>query len=326
MVRYIVAVLLLMVMAAFTVAQCVNGRCSVPTTEPSWPVTGPVRSPSLAPEMQPPVMQHPVSQPPVFAPRYQWVKVPENSDQEALLEYGKQIGCWSLSGAYYRSLNADGSWGEKENQTPDGYWSRPSPAKTPRPMVGQNPEFNFGMDYTPGEKPRYSLCDGGKSKDITRRRAMALVEGPNASDIPDDSKKFRVTVIGSKEARTKAISDIGEKLSVGTKDQVIVCQYAPDSVLVKKLKLVTDGSPAVTLQAPDGQVLGRNLDGTWDVTRVEAIEEKVKSYDPSKDPDLKVEPKADPSKPLNLSQVPAWGWGLGGLGVLALLLLRKKGD
>lgn len=309
--------------------QCPGGRCAAtPSYAPA--IAGWVPTLPQAPHLSPSFNSFQVTAP---VERYRWVAVPGNDDQEALLEHGKQIGCWSKSGAYYRALNADGSWGPKAYRTPDGYWSRPvvgvksAPAHPKKKMEdlvnAESTKPNFGMNYKPAG-PKYTLCEGGKHKDIDRRAAMSLVDNtPSASDIPDDSKKFRLVFVGKKEDRTRALSDC-EKLSEHIKSKVILHAYDPDSPIAKQMALVNDGKPTVYLQAPDGQILGRNLDGTWDTSRVEAIEETVKNYDPAKDADLRLRPKVIPNPIPDVSQIPGWVWGLAG-GGLVLLLMRKKG-
>jgi hypothetical protein len=176
------------------------------------------------------------------------------------------------------------------------------------------------MDYRP-KSVKYTFSDQhGVSREISRAKALQLVDGPTEADIPDDSKKFRLVLIGSKDARQKALAD-AQTLPGEVKDKLLVHAYDASSPLVSQRKMVSTGQPTAYLLAPDGKVLGRNLDGTWSSSRMQAVEQQVKNYDPTKDPDLAPKQPA-PISPV--SSIPGWAWAAGGLALVLLLASKRK--
>ena len=105
-----------------------------------------------------------------------------------------------------------------------------------------------------------------------------------AGEIPDDSKKLRVTLIGNKADRDRVAAEVKQV----EPDKTLLWSVPADHFSLHDLQK-KDGSPTVYVQAPDGKVLHRQDDGRDAAT---AIRKAVKGYDPAKDPDLR---KNDPA-------------------------------
>lgn len=199
---------------------------------------------------------------------------------------------------------------------------------TPAPSASEPVTQNFGIDIEKLKeqtRPRYTLGD----REVTREEALAAVEAP---EIPDESNKLRLVVIGSETDRKRVLSDLESYPGLQKlKDSVVVNAYPAGSVVLKHKGFVVDGSPSIYLLAPDGKVLGRNLDGQYHGPAVltAAIEQaQGKPYDPNKDPDLKPKPPEPkqpdqfPARPFDPGQLPGWVWLA--LGAGAFLWLNSR--
>ncbi len=150
---------------------------------------------------------------------------------------------------------------------------------------------------------------GGRA--VGRDEALQTVR---AAALTDDSRKPRLTVIGSPDERKKAL----EALPADIKDRWLVKEYAPDHWAVRGAGFKAEGHPTVYLQAPDGKVLHRQDDAD---KLAEAVRKADPAYDPSKDPDLR-KPKA-PDRPAAPDQQHPWaGWVVAGCVGLAALLWK----
>jgi hypothetical protein len=159
--------------------------------------------------------------------------------------------------------------------------------------------------------PREEYRVGGQL--VSRDQALKALQ---VGALADDSRKLRLTVIGSPEERKKALAG----LPADVKDRCLVKEYAPDHWAVKGAGFKADGHPAVYVQAPDGKVLHRQDDGD---KLAEAVRKADPAYDPAKDPDLR-KPKA-PDKPAPTPDNPPqpWaGWVVAGCVALAALLWK----
>lgn len=119
-------------------------------------------------------------------------------------------------------------------------------------------------------------------------KSKLKIRNPVTSDIeiPDDSKKLRVTVIGGVATRAKAVEDITD-----AKLDVVLWQCSKDhwslaDTETGKPAFKNDGSPTIYVQAPDGKVLHRQDD---DKGVVGAIRKASKDYKFENDPDLRKE-------------------------------------
>lgn len=191
-------------------------------------------------------------QPVVASVSYQWVTGTVGDEHRVYLyRNGVQIGGYDLTERIYRPFDGV-NWG----------------VKCDPPIVP--PEANYGVDTAKlHASPVYSVNGVQVSKDA----AYQAVEG-----LTDDSRKLRVTVIGSKEAREPVAKEIAAALP-----DVAVRDYDPSAWELKP-GFVTTGNPTIYAQAPDGKVLHRQ-DDPADV--VSAIRKAKESYDPKKDPDLR---------------------------------------
>jgi hypothetical protein len=135
---------------------------------------------------------------------------------------------------------------------------------------------------------------------VSREEALKALQ---AGQLTDDSKKPRLTVIGSAEERQKVLAGLPAEV----RDRFLVKDYAPDHWAVKGAGFKTDGHPTVYVQAADGKVLHRQDDGEG---VVEAVRKADPNYDPRKDPDLRKAPQpAPPPAPAPApAEVPAWVW------------------
>jgi hypothetical protein len=161
---------------------------------------------------------------------------------------------------------------------------------------------NFGLDLThlpSGKEPHYRL--GG-----TPCRKCDLM----AAMVEDDSAKLRLTIIGSKAERSRALAAFPPEAS-----RYLVKAYAPSDWAVERAGFKTDGHPTIYVQASDGTVLHRQ-DTFSDAKQVaEALRKADPSYDPAKDPDVTKDLSLDALKQL-LAKVPLSRWLIGGMVLL----------
>lgn len=334
-------------------AQCWGGSCGAGSAPSFVPYYAPVFRPASEPV-------------------YSWRAIPGAPTQFALMRDGRQIGAWCVKYRYYRAIEG-GEWGPSRKSPPNYAPALPAvqngcaagcscteceescPCRSGGRACGgsgcscivgaagaqnhqveqakEGPPKLFGVDrdHWKQDGPRYVLHGQHGSRTISREQALQAVE----SEIPDDSGKLRLVVIGQTPDRQRVL-DGTAGLSTPVRDRLLVQAYEPANPLVKERKLVTDGAPTVYLLSPRGTVLGRNLSGRWEAGMVGAVEQLVADYDPARDPDLVPKPpepkKPDPVKPdepkkpapFTLDQIPGWAWGALITGALALLLFRVQ--
>lgn len=145
------------------------------------------------------------------------------------------------------------------------------------------------------------------------RESTGEISAPT-DKIPDDSKKLRVTVIGSRDARRGVVDAVNAEPNVASR--VSLWSVEPDHWSLRDSEtgepvFRTTGTPTVYVQAPDGKVLHRQDDPKGVVG---AIRKTLKPYNPDLDPDVRK--TVSPTKPGN---VPVSGFGpllaMAGLGV-----------
>ena len=237
---------------------------------------------------------------------------------------------------------ADGSWGRH----PDGYWWRYKPAAPPAPAeagcdcgfgcdCGGEPcecappaapakiaaEDNYGLDTSElGKRGRYTISDGKGRRSVTRERAVESVQ----AGIPDDGKHMRLLVVGTDAERKAVLDDLERSPALAPWKGRLVVQSRPEDALTREHK-VPSGHPSILVQAPNGQVLARNLDGKYQGADALArgLEAAAKRYDPSKDVDLWQPGNAPAPAP---GPAPSGGvawqvWALAALGAAAVFLL-----
>jgi hypothetical protein len=147
-------------------------------------------------------------------------------------------------------------------------------------------ETNFGLSWAKLTGEQKITMNG---HEITMQHAMSVMDG----QIPDDSKKLRLVVIGTPEHR-KPVQDAYLKMDQEFKDRVAPWFVAHDHYSLKDTTTgetiyVASGKPTVYLQCPTGKVLHRQDDFTG-FGDFEAIRKAVKEYDAKKDPDLRKSP------------------------------------
>lgn len=193
------------------------------------------------------------------------------------------------------------------------------------------PEQNFGLDiqkmnegcgcHGKGKCPSKYHLNG---KEVSRAQAFQALK---EADIPADSGKRRLTVIGSEEDRAKVLSDLKTHPSLAKyKDSLVIQSYPREAPLIKEVGFEVNGKPSICLQSAKGEVLARNLDGSYPGPDklAAALRRTDPSYDPKKDPDIVPPPLGLPALPFDPANIPPLAYVLGGGGAL-LLLTRKKG-
>lgn len=144
------------------------------------------------------------------------------------------------------------------------------------------------QDAPPATAPAVPNCKGVDASKLTGRRFEINGQKVSMGDIPDDSAKPRVTVIGS-DADRKKVTDAIKSSNIAGK--VSLWSVEPSHWSLRdsdggEPRFKTDGKPTVYVQAPSGKVLHRQDDwqGPQDVG---AIRKAIKGYDASLDPDLR---------------------------------------
>ncbi len=173
-----------------------------------------------------------------------------------LFDKGKQIGGYSYSGGYWRDYDYKANtWGEKV------FCAREDVPK----YIGKRPAPVTGLDWDKiGNRSKVELhSKDGTTKEISREEAIERMRPTEAGkdDIPDDSKKFRLTIIGT-PAERKPVMDAWAQVEPAIRDRVVTWCVAPDHHSLKEsdsgqLRFKNDGKPTIHLTAPDGQSLHR---------------------------------------------------------------------
>jgi hypothetical protein len=249
----------------------------------------------------------------------QWRTSPEIPDEAQLYRGGVQIGSWCFSEQYYLPIIGN-QWGQKQDKAPIA----PPPVivgqkKVTQPLVPNDPEPkvdpideipNFGVewdkiaDHQATYQGRVIPCD----------KAIELI----GKQVPDDSKKFRLTIIGTDAEHKEALLQFAS-LEPEVKDRFNTWAVGSDHWSLKdgvtgQTVFNTKGNPVLYVQAPDGQVLHRQ-DDPKDLPQ--AIRKAVKNYDQTKDPDLR-KPSILPTGSIS----PQW-LVLGGLAAAALFFYMR---
>lgn len=244
----------------------------------------------------------------------EWRAVPGDDDQIALLRGGVQQGNYCLSNGFYRPL-VNGEWGVKQS----------SPVAVPAWAAARlkgvcrlcecgdsckcsgksggccqcekagRSDPNFGLDKDRIGQDRFDSVNG---REVTRRE---LFQHLTAADVPADSGKLRLTVIGVVEDCRKVIADMESNPALTRfRDQIAIQEYRPEEWPVQP-GFVRDGKPVIYLQSPNGEVPMRGVVYPGPDALAKALPAAIRrvdpSYDPEKDPDLCIKPKVDPKAP-----------------------------
>ncbi len=250
---------------------------------------------------------------------YEWRNAPETDKTESIYLYknGVQVGGWSYKNNAYSAYDVRyNSWGEFTRNPP-----------FPLPVYEAIGDKLFGVDrskFSPEKKCTH------KGKEISIEDAIDIIQ----SKIPDDFKNFRFTVIGTKEEQN-TVKALYSNLEPELRARINPWYVSPDNFALKdtvtnKTIFKTDGHPTIYFQTSDGKVLHRqdNWKGTEDFV---AIRKAVKTYDDSKDPDLRKpvpppivppvpvpQPNPDPLAPLKNLPMPILA--LIGVGLAVILV------
>lgn len=106
----------------------------------------------------------------------------------------------------------------------------------------------------------------------------------SVSQLPDDRKALRLTLIGPKEFTGPIVEDLAKPSLRDVRDRVLVQAYTPDAWAVKESGFA--GGTQIYLQAPDGKVLHRSETYGGPESLVTAIRKADPTYRADRDPNL----------------------------------------
>lgn len=135
-------------------------------------------------------------------------------------------------------------------------------------------ELPTGVDHERLSQSNSYLCNGNR---CTKNNVIEYL----TANIADQSNKKRITLIGS-ESDCKKVLD---SLPVDTLDWAVIKSYAPDDWYVKSKGFKVTGTPVIYIQEPDGTIIHRQDDAKG---ADKAVVRGAPGYDPSKDPDLRI--------------------------------------
>jgi len=242
---------------------------------------------------------------------YEWRLRDGDPERRYLYRNNVCIGAYDVEHDYYRPYDAEAqTWGDC-CQPP---WKTPTAAGT---KAWQSPTHNYGVDTSKlGNQEKYTLHTTAGSRQLSKDAAQGLV----GASLPDDSQKLRVTVIGPEDKQKQVLADLG-RLGPDLSIWAVTRAYAPEHWSVQP-GFVKTGSPTIYCQAPSGKVLHRQDDyeGGGEAL-VEALRKAKATYDPKKDPDLRVA-----NQDTDVSKTATWGLALAlGAGLCQFLQRRKAG-
>jgi hypothetical protein len=235
----------------------------------------------------------------------------------------QQVGAWTAEGGY-QSVTYDANGNDA--------WSKTCEPPAPLPGLirvygaGKSEEgkqiesdgtANFGVKRSGVQRTgcHYRL----NGKEVGRDEAVQALKA-GAPNLPDDSGKKTLTIIGPAESRKQVEADLAGPLAQQA-SAFRVKSYAPDNWAVARYGFVTSGNPTIYVQNPDGKVLAR-MDGYRGAAELgevlsQAMRAKDASYDPAKDP---ATPNEGPGG--GGSQAPHVAFG--GLSLLSILAALGK--
>jgi hypothetical protein len=155
---------------------------------------------------------------------------------------------------------------------------------------GQGPAQNFGVNSEQlPEGETFSINGRAVSGDAIKR---LIGKG---GELADDTHKWRLTVVGSKEECDRVLADLEHSAALAPwKDRLLVQAYRPGSWAVKEVGFPTDGHPRIVVQGPPeaagkGPVLWDQPDYRGGAEQLaqgltQARRMADPNYDPSKDP------------------------------------------
>jgi hypothetical protein len=245
------------------------------------------------------------------------VRFADDDSQVALWQYGRQLGCYSFPGRYYRQYLGADRWGPK---TVPPVEPPPCPEKYQAPV--NKAATNYGVELDRLEARAEYHVNGRR---VSRAEAFKAIAA--GGTLADDSGKLRLTVIGSVPKCQTVLEGLGP-LAEG----LLVQCYPPGHWATAVFNLDKwSGSvpaPAVFLEAPPdvrgrAKVLYCQL-GDGDPERLrEAVRRADPNFTPRPTPQPEP-PKLEPQSAVKpfLESVPLGAWLL--LAALVLVLTRRK--
>jgi hypothetical protein len=232
---------------------------------------------------------------------YEWRTYPDgDTSQVALYQGGIQVGAYRYADDAYFPYDASaGRFGPR--------------CAPPLEPPGRS---NFGLDRERIRAGNHYRLNG---RDATREQIEQLLQG--GKDIPDNTRKLRIVIIGSDAERRPVVDDFAGPELAAWKDQAVIQDYAPDHWHVARAGYFTGGHPTIYVLAPDGTVLHRQDNYTGGASALaDALRRARPDYQPEKDRDWRL--------PLPfrfvLPQIPWSVYVLAGLALVALLLRKKS--
>ena len=180
----------------------------------------------------------------------------------ALYHDGRQVGAYHLIEDYYRPLDPlTLQWGER----------CPPPIAPPR--------GNFGITQ---EKIRDGDHYNLNGREVSKEQIQQVL-GDGEHQVPDDSRKMRLTVIGDPNWRSIVEEDLPRHPALMPwKDKIVAAWYPPNHWAIARQGFRTCGQPTLYLQAPNGTVLHRQDDYQGGA---EALAEVLRKLDPRYKPE-----------------------------------------
>lgn len=322
-------------------------------------------APALAPVMAPPAFAAPA------ADRYEWRAFADDSDQFALFKNGVQVGGWMWESGrrddypvgYYRAYDpSTGSWGRTYRLWPEGATAPPARerggAKNTAPCCDCCDDCPCGDDC-PCKLGKEPCCPGckccvqrfgdlppcGVDRSKLSGRPRFCVGGKDvdpraffAGAVPaDDSKKPYIAVVGDEafQAQAKALFAPGGPLAPQA-DKFVIGFFEPGDWHVQGVGIRRSGVSIFGPRGEDGKAKELHYQADLaglDKAVVKALREPNPQYDPSKTPDLRVDPApAKPDKPAEPDKGGKCGpcnvswpvWGVIFAALLVAILWKKK--
>lgn len=148
---------------------------------------------------------------------------------------------------------------------------------------GAECDKNYGVALDRISETERATING---REVSRAAALDAI---GAGGVPDDSRANSLTIMGGTAQQRRAILDaLATPRFSAWRDKQIVQEYAADSPMLACGFRVSQETPTICLQRPDGKVLAR-VEGA-DAAAIERVRKCDPNYDPAKDPPRKGSP------------------------------------
>jgi hypothetical protein len=194
--------------------------------------------------------------------QYEWRAFADDINQVALYHEGRQIGAYHLVKDYYRPLDpATLEWGQR----------CPPPIAPPR--------RNFGLIQDKIREGDHYRLNG---REVSKEQIQQALGDAEGRQVPDDSRKLRITIIGDPNYRSAVAADLARHPALAPwKDRIVAVGYAPDHWAITRQGFHATGQPTIYIQGPDGAVLHRQDDYQGGAA---ALAEVLRKLDPNYKP------------------------------------------